>query len=67
MFAVHAVHAGMTKHCVQTWAGELAGCTCPVSVALMRKYVDTSIGQRTPLGMYTNDPSEKTAEFKAAK
>ena len=38
----------------------------PVSAALMRKYVESSIGQRTPLGMYTNDPSENTAELRAA-
>src|SRR5437870_1023744 len=25
---------------------------CPVSLALMRKYVDSSIGQRTPLGIH---------------
>jgi hypothetical protein len=41
--------------------------TCPVSSALIRKYVDTSIGEMTPFGTYTKDPSEKTAEFKAAK
>src|ERR1035437_10669715 len=34
---------------------------------LIRKYVDSSIGQRTPFGMKQNDPSEKTAEFSAAK
>ena len=28
--------------------------------------IDASIGQRTPLGIYTNDPSENTAEFRAA-
>ena len=39
----------------------------PVWPALMRKYVDSSIGQRTPLGMNTNEPSENTAEFSAAK
>src|SRR5215469_15159973 len=33
----------------------------------MRKYVDNSIGQRTPAGTYTNEPSENTAEFKVAK
>src|SRR5262245_41610871 len=33
----------------------------------MRKYVDSSIGQRTPFGTYTNEPSEKTAELSAAK
>ena len=33
----------------------------------MRKYVDSSIGQRTPFGTYTNEPSENTAEFRAAK
>src|SRR6476620_10204030 len=33
----------------------------------MRKYVDSSIGQRTPLGTYTNEPSENTALFSAAK
>jgi hypothetical protein len=32
----------------------------------MRKYVDSSIGQRTPLGMYTNEPSVKTALLSAA-
>lgn len=41
--------------------------TCPVFSALMRKYVDTSIGEMTPFGIYTKDPSENTAEFKAAK
>src|SRR4029079_6335080 len=40
---------------------------CPVPLALIRKYVDSSIGQRTPLGTYTNDPSENTAELSAAK
>src|SRR5450755_3024027 len=40
---------------------------CPVLAALMRKYVDSSIGQRTPGGTYTKEPSEKTAEFRAAK
>ncbi len=39
----------------------------PVLAALMRKYVDSSIGQRTPGGTYTNEPSENTAEFSAAK
>jgi Fe-S cluster assembly protein SufB len=33
----------------------------------MRKYVDSSIGQRTPLGTYTNEPSLNTAELSAAK
>src|SRR5579884_1591476 len=33
----------------------------------MRKYVESSIGQRTPLGTYTNDPSLNTAAFRAAK
>jgi hypothetical protein len=41
--------------------------TCPVSLALIRKYVDSSMGLFTPLGTYTNEPSEKTAEFSAAK
>src|ERR671939_1869662 len=40
---------------------------CPVPSALMRKYVESSIGQRTPFGTYTNEPSEKTAELSAAK
>src|SRR5947209_3052876 len=40
---------------------------CPVSAELMRKYVDSSTGQRTPFGTYTNDPSENTALFNAAK
>src|SRR5215470_16041954 len=39
----------------------------PVSRALMRKYVESSIGQRTPLGTNTKLPSENTAEFSAAK
>src|SRR5919107_493315 len=39
----------------------------PVPLALMRKYVDSSIGQRTPFGTYTNEPSENTAELSAAK
>jgi hypothetical protein len=34
---------------------------------LIRKYVDSSIGHRTPFGMYTKDPSLNTAEFRAAK
>ena len=33
----------------------------------MRKYVESSIGQRTPLGTYTNEPSENTALLSAAK
>src|SRR2546423_8613315 len=40
---------------------------CPVSAELMRKYVDSSTGQRTPFGTYTNEPSEKTALLSAAK
>src|SRR6185369_9302505 len=40
---------------------------CPDSALLMRKYVDNSIGQRTPFGMKTKLPSEKTALFNAAK
>src|SRR5918997_577598 len=40
---------------------------CPVPSALMRKYVDSSIGQRTPLGTYTNEPSLNTAALSAAK
>src|ERR671914_2396841 len=40
---------------------------CPVSAALMRKYVDSSIGQCTPGGTYTNDPSLNTAALSAAK
>src|SRR5262245_30493658 len=40
---------------------------CPVFAALIRKYVDSSIGQRTPFGTYTNDPSENTAELSDAK
>jgi len=28
---------------------------------------DSSMGHRTPLGTYTNEPSLKTAEFSAAK
>src|SRR5437773_11323822 len=39
----------------------------PVFCALIRKYVDSSIGQRTPGGMYAKEPSLKTAEFRAAK
>src|SRR6202030_534534 len=39
----------------------------PVSRALMRKYVDSSIGQRTPFGTNTKLPSENTAECRAAK
>src|SRR5437762_10409997 len=39
----------------------------PVDDALIRKYVDSSSGQRTPLGTYTNDPSVNTAELSAAK
>src|SRR5258707_15483627 len=33
----------------------------------MRKYVESSSGQRTPLGTYTNEPSVKTAAFSEAK
>src|SRR5689334_1151351 len=40
---------------------------CPVFFALIRKYVESSIGQRTPFGTYTNEPSENTAELSAAK
>src|SRR5512140_775293 len=39
----------------------------PVFAALIRKYVDSSIGQRTPFGTYTNEPSVNTAELSAAK
>ena len=39
---------------------------CPVPEAFIRKYVLSSIGQRTPLGIYTNEPSENTAELSAA-
>src|SRR5436190_18476104 len=39
----------------------------PVDDALMRKYVESSSGQRTPFGTYTNEPSVNTAEFSAAK
>ena len=37
------------------------------SVRMNLKYVEISMGQRTPLGMYTKEPSEKTAAFRAAK
>jgi hypothetical protein len=40
---------------------------CPVLIALMRKYVLNSIGQRTPSGMNAKLPSENTAELSAAK
>src|SRR5258705_1654842 len=40
---------------------------CPVPSELIRKYVDSSIGQRTPFGTYTNDPSLNTAALSAAK
>ena len=40
---------------------------CPVPSELIRKYVDSSIGQRTPFGTYTNEPSLNTAAFSAAK
>ena len=39
----------------------------PVFAALMRKYVDSSMGQRTPGGTYTKEPSVKTAELRVAK
>src|SRR5256885_16067663 len=39
----------------------------PVSCALIRKYVDNSIGHRTPGGTYANEPSLNTALFKPAK
>src|SRR5437879_6547600 len=39
----------------------------PVSCALIRKYVDNSIGHRTPCGTYANEPSLKTALFRPAK
>ena len=39
----------------------------PVDTAFIRKYVESSIGQRTPFGMKQKDPSLKTAEFSAAK
>src|SRR4029078_1859819 len=35
----------------------------PGSSALMRKYVDRSIGHFTPLGIKQNEPSVKTAEL----
>src|SRR2546428_13837992 len=39
----------------------------PVEDALMRKYVESSSGQRTPFGTYTKEPSVKTAVLSAAK
>src|SRR3970040_2431370 len=39
----------------------------PVDFALMRKYVDSSIGDRTPGGTYAKEPSLNTAEFRPAK
>src|SRR5512135_2359647 len=39
----------------------------PVLAELMRKYVESSIGQRTPFGMKQKEPSEKTAELSVAK
>jgi len=36
-------------------------------MALMRKYVESSIGHVTPLGMYVKEPSLNTAEFRAVK
>src|SRR6476661_4470947 len=39
----------------------------PVFRALIRKYVESSIGQRTPFGTYANEPSLNTAEFSVAK
>src|SRR5262245_21666412 len=39
----------------------------PVDLALMRKYVLSSIGHLTPFGTYTNEPSLNTAEFSVAK
>jgi len=33
----------------------------------MRKYVDSSIGQRTPFGTKQKDPSLNTAELSVAK
>src|SRR5690242_14745402 len=39
----------------------------PVLAALIRKYVDSSTGQRTPLGTKQNDPSLNTAELSVAK
>ena len=51
------------------WVGcnESRGRAWPVSLALIRKYVDSSMGLFTPLGTYTKEPSEKTAELRAAK
>ena len=39
---------------------------CPVLAALILKYVDSSIGHLVLGGMYANEPSVNTAEFKAA-
>src|SRR6266576_3913057 len=39
----------------------------PDSELLIRKYVESSMGQRTPLGIKQNEPSEKTALLSAAK
>src|SRR5688572_12998002 len=39
---------------------------CPDSCVLMRKYVDSSIGHFTPLGIKQNEPSVNTAELSAA-
>ena len=40
---------------------------CPVSDALILKYVLSSMGDLTPLGTNTKEPSEKTAELRAVK
>ena len=34
--------------------------------ALMRKYVESSMGQRTPFGIKQKEPSLKTAELRQA-
>src|SRR6185437_13907390 len=64
---IGAVHASRYETYAPLSATISVRSNWPVFSALMRKYVDSSIGQRTPSGTYTNEPSENTAEFNDAK
>src|SRR6267142_4029498 len=61
-----AVQPSRYETCEPSSATISVRSNCPDSELLMRKYVDSSMGQRTPFGMKQKLPSEKTALFSAA-
>src|SRR6185503_10657063 len=62
-----AVQPSRYETCEPSSATISVRSNCPDSELLIRKYVDNSIGHRTPFGIKQKLPSEKTALFKAAK